>query len=101
MDFALLGLHTHLHWENVLLRRGKQVQHSTGIVTIDKWINFAAPAKIAVLFKELRAKLDRLLADKIKQPELDVWEDGKPLVDAIVQLLGTEKLEGSNDGKRR
>ena len=79
----------------------EQVQHSTGLVTIDKWINFAAPAKIAVLFKELRAKLDRLLADKIKQPELDLWEDGKPVVDAIVQLLGTEKLDGSGDAKWR
>jgi ATP-dependent RNA helicase DHX57 len=56
-------------------------------------------ARIAVLFKELRVKLDRLLADKIKQPELDLWEDGKPVVDAIVQLLATEKIE-ARDNKR-
>ena len=56
-------------------------------------------AKVAVLFKELRAKLDRLLADKIKQPDLDLWEDGRPVVDAILQLLETERVEVSKESK--
>ena len=56
-------------------------------------------AKVAVLFKELRAKLDRLLSDKIKRPDLDLWEDSKPVVDAILQLLETEKLDGDKESK--
>ena len=39
-----------------------------GQVGVGKWIQFSCSAKVAVLFKELRAKLDRLLMDKIEQP---------------------------------
>lgn len=46
-----------------------------------------------MLFKELRIKLDRLLADKIKRPDLDIWVDGKPLVSTILQLLESERQE--------
>jgi hypothetical protein len=50
-------------------------------------------AKVAVLFRELRIKLDRLLADKIKRPDLDIWADSKPLVSTILQLLESERQE--------
>ena len=41
----------------------------------------------------IRIKLDRLLADKIKRPDLDIWVDGKPLVSTILQLLESERQE--------
>ena len=66
------------------------VQHSAGTVALDSWAVFAAPPKVAVLFKELRARLDGLLAAKIRDPGLDLTAQGAPVLDAIVSLLTTE-----------
>lgn len=63
-----------------------------------EFVGVILAAKVAVLFKELRAKLDRLLADKIKRPDLDLWEGGKPVVDAILQLLDSERSEADKAG---
>ncbi|GAQ91802.1 ATP-dependent RNA helicase A [Klebsormidium nitens] len=65
------------------------VAHEKQSIAIDNWMRFEAPAKIAVLIRELRNQLDRLLADKLENPEMDVTSRG--VVAAVVKLL-------TNDG---
>ena len=43
-----------------------------------------------MLLKEIRARLERVLTDKIERPEQDLQLTGGPLVEAILQLLNTE-----------
>ena len=38
-----------------------QVMHQEKMVTVDNWVKFEALAKIAVLFRELRAEVSKLL----------------------------------------
>jgi hypothetical protein len=64
------------------------VHHTRQIISVDKWIEFACPAKTAVLFKLLRTELDKLLVQKIENPEADI-STGKT-IGAIVQLLSSE-----------
>lgn len=42
----------------------------TGLVTIDGWLKLAAPARTAVLFKELRSTLDSILKELIRKPQV-------------------------------
>ncbi len=62
-----------------------QVQQKT--ISVDHWIKFKAPGRIAVLMRALRAELSRLLEAKIESPEVDVSE--APVVEAILGLLLT------------
>ncbi|XP_024004322.1 DExH-box ATP-dependent RNA helicase DExH4, chloroplastic [Eutrema salsugineum] len=55
---------------SILLFGGSvDVHHQSGTVTIDGWLNLAAPAQTAVLFKELRLTLHSILKDLIQKPE--------------------------------
>ena len=58
-------------------------------VTIDRDISFEAPGRIAVLVRELRASLDKLLTDKIQTPSLEIASH--PVLAAIVNLVTTER----------
>lgn len=66
------------------------VQHATGTITLDRWATFAAPPKVAALFREVRASLDRVLSEKVAQPHKSVQELGGDVVSAILKLLQTE-----------
>ncbi|KAF5961534.1 hypothetical protein HYC85_002743 [Camellia sinensis] len=56
---------------SILLFGGSMnVQHQSGLVTIDGWIKLVAPAQIAVLFKELRLTLHSVLKELIRKPQL-------------------------------
>lgn len=73
----------------VLLFGGNlQVYHEQGIVKIDDWATFNAPARIAVLVGELRKEVDVLLARKIEDPGLDIGKSR--VVEAMHQLLSTD-----------
>jgi len=61
------------------------VEHDKQLISVDDWIKFKAPGRIAVLVKELRKFLDRLLQDKIHDPSLYV--SSSPVLTAIVQLI--------------
>jgi ATP-dependent RNA helicase DHX57 len=75
----------------LLLFGGKiAVQHAAGTLSVDNWARFKAPARVGVLLKEIRARLERVLTDKIERPEQDLQLTGGPLVEAILQLLNTE-----------
>ncbi|XP_057466071.1 DExH-box ATP-dependent RNA helicase DExH7, chloroplastic-like isoform X1 [Actinidia eriantha] len=62
------------------------IQHQTGLVTIDDWIKLAAPAQIAVLFKELRLTLHSILKELIRKPQMATSVDNE-VVRSIIHLL--------------
>ena len=62
-------------------------QHERSTITVDRWITFKAPAKVAVLFKELRRRLDALLIAKIESPSLDFSSGDHRVVSTICALL--------------
>ena len=66
-----------------------KVKHAQHVITVDKWIEFGAPPRVAVLFRDLRSELDKLLLQKIAEPELELEVTGRVL-GAIVQVLSEE-----------
>ena len=64
------------------------VQHEKGMILVDDWASFKAPARIGVLVRELRAELARLLAQKIEDPQTDMSQS--KLIDAMHQLLSSD-----------
>nr|CRL16786.1 ATP-dependent RNA helicase [Rhododendron simsii] len=72
---------------SILLFGGSMsIQHQSGLVTIDRWIQLAAPAQIAVLFKELRLTLHSILKDLIRKPQMGTVADNE-VVRSIIHLL--------------
>ncbi|KAK3252316.1 hypothetical protein CYMTET_38381 [Cymbomonas tetramitiformis] len=65
-----------------------EVLHADGQVTVDRWVRFQAPARIAVLVRELRAEVDKLLVEKIRVPQLDL--SAAPTLEAMLKLLATD-----------
>ncbi|XP_076947486.1 DExH-box ATP-dependent RNA helicase DExH7, chloroplastic isoform X2 [Bidens hawaiensis] len=62
------------------------IQHQTGLVTIDGWLKMAAPAQTAVLFKELRLTLHSILKELIRKPQTaNIAENN--VIQSIVHLL--------------
>ncbi|KAI3755191.1 hypothetical protein L1987_54986 [Smallanthus sonchifolius] len=72
---------------SILLFGGSMnIQHQTGLVTIDGWLKMAAPAQTAVLFKELRLTLHSILKELIRKPQTaDIAENN--VIQSIVHLL--------------
>ena len=73
---------------HVLCAGDIEVRHEQGLVCVDGWARFKAPARIAVLVRELRAEVARLLARKIEQPALDVASSR--VVEAMHHLLASD-----------
>ncbi|KAI5058462.1 hypothetical protein GOP47_0026632 [Adiantum capillus-veneris] len=67
------------------------VQHQTGHVSVDGWLKMNAPAQTAVLFKELRAALDVVLEELIKNPKESLGNSNKEVASYIVKLLVDEE----------
>jgi ATP-dependent RNA helicase DHX57 len=65
-----------------------EVRHERGVLSLDGWAEFEAPARIAVLVRELRAGVDRLLAAKVADPALDIG--ASPAVGALLQLVRSD-----------
>eukprot|EP00250_Pteridium_aquilinum_P004082 c14319_g1_i2 orf=171-4673(+) len=66
------------------------VQHQTGQVSVDGWLKMDAPAQTAVLFRELRAALDSVLQELIRNPKISIGNSCKEVVSYIVKLLVEE-----------
>lgn len=66
------------------------VQHLQGTISVDKWIEFSAPARVAVLIKGLRGYMDRLLLEKFNRPEESIVND--PVMEGICKLLTTNGI---------
>lgn len=66
------------------------VQHKKGQMSVDNWVIFKAPAKVAVLARELRRQLDGLLMRKFENADIDLAEESKTVNEAIIRLITTE-----------
>lgn len=47
-----------------------RLKFQTGLIIVDNWLKMAAPAQIAVLFKELRFTLHSILKELISKPQV-------------------------------
>lgn len=64
------------------------VQHEEGTLKLDGWATFKAPARIAVLIRELRQQVDRLLLAKVAEPSLRIFEN--PITAVMQELLAKD-----------
>lgn len=64
------------------------VEHEKGMILVDNWASFKAPARIGVLVRELRCEVARLLDEKINDPSMNIA--GSKLIDAMHHLLSTD-----------
>ncbi|GMP39365.1 hypothetical protein CsSME_00010233 [Camellia sinensis var. sinensis] len=77
---------------SILLFGGSMnVQHQSGLVTIDGWIKLVAPAQIAVLFKELRLTLHSVLKELIRKPQMATVVDNEVMRSITHLLLEEDK----------
>ncbi|XP_075039691.1 ATP-dependent RNA helicase DHX29 [Mixophyes fleayi] len=65
------------------------VQHRERLLTVDDWIHFQAPVKIAVIFKELRGLIESVLKEKLQYPKMSLEDD--EILSIIKELIKTEK----------
>jgi ATP-dependent RNA helicase DHX57 len=74
---------------SVLLFGGELgVSHGAGVVRVDGWATFRAPARIAVLVRELRAEVAALLGRKVADPGVDL--SSSRVVEAMHHLLASD-----------
>mmetsp|Transcript_54255 Transcript_54255/g.118311 ORF Transcript_54255/g.118311 Transcript_54255/m.118311 type:complete len:89 (+) Transcript_54255:3-269(+) len=67
------------------------VQHARQTISVDSWIEFAAPPRVAVLIKHLRREIDRLLLRKIAAPDLELAHMDETVA-AVVTMLDEEEV---------
>ncbi|KAF4024399.1 hypothetical protein G4228_016196 [Cervus hanglu yarkandensis] len=65
-----------------------EVQHRERLISIDGWIYFQAPVKIAVIFKQLRVLIDSVLRKKLENPKMSLEND--KILQIITELIKTE-----------
>lgn len=70
---------------------GHRVAHCRGLqegrILVDGWLDMNAPAQTAVLFKELRKKLDAFLVGKIDRKKSSAAAINKELMETLARLL--------------
>lgn len=68
------------------------VFQTNGICSVDDWLKFRLDAKPATLIKYLRAQMERILLQKIVNPQDDVVDspEGLALVESISMLFASE-----------
>ncbi|KAK3800360.1 hypothetical protein RRG08_052745 [Elysia crispata] len=68
------------------------------LVSIDNWVKFKANRSTAMLVKDLRRQLDKLLGQKITKPGPTCWDKGEEgiLMTAIADLICTETTFSSS-----
>ncbi|XP_077398552.1 ATP-dependent RNA helicase DHX29 [Vanacampus margaritifer] len=64
------------------------IQHRERLITLDGWMHFQAPVRIAVIFKHLRKLLDSLLAKKLENPRMNL--EGERTIQIILELIKSE-----------
>jgi ATP-dependent RNA helicase DHX57 len=65
-----------------------EVLHDQGLLLLDGWAKFKAPARVGVLIQHLRAAVSQLLAAKVAEPSLDL--SNQRVVVALHSLLATD-----------
>nr|XP_032812397.1 LOW QUALITY PROTEIN: ATP-dependent RNA helicase DHX29 [Petromyzon marinus] len=64
------------------------VRHRERLVSVDGWIHFQAPARVGVIFKELRAAIDSVLERKMANPKLP--QQDEPAIKLLLELIRSE-----------
>ncbi|XP_006149063.1 ATP-dependent RNA helicase DHX29 isoform X1 [Tupaia chinensis] len=67
-----------------------EVQHRERLLSVDGWIYFQAPVKIAVIFKQLRILIDSVLRKKLENPKMSLEND--KILQIITELIKTENM---------
>ncbi|KAJ8906332.1 hypothetical protein NDN08_002825 [Rhodosorus marinus] len=65
-----------------------RIHHDRGIITVDDWIQFRAPAKVGVLVRTLRKQLDDLLWQKFADPNMNLTDH--PVLTNVRRLIISE-----------
>lgn len=65
-----------------------EVLHDQGLLLLDGWAKFRAPARVGVLIKRLRHAVSHLLAIKVANPAFNV--SNQSVIGALHQLLATD-----------
>uniref|UniRef100_A0A8C7E3H0 RNA helicase n=1 Tax=Naja naja TaxID=35670 RepID=A0A8C7E3H0_NAJNA len=65
-----------------------EVLHRERLLSVDGWIHFQAPVKIAVIFKQLRALIESVLRQKLENPKMSLEDD--KILNIIKELIKTE-----------
>jgi HrpA-like RNA helicase len=70
-----------------------KVHHAHGIVSIDGWLRFRLDAKPATLIKYLRDQMEKILLQKIVNPQDEVFDstEGRALIESINILFGNKE----------
>lgn len=88
-DATLVGAYPLL-----LLAGDVSVDHELRTVSVDGWLRFSVPPRAAVLMRELRAEINGIFLQKVKDPERDLESIGSgKVLSAIVRLLESEEDE--------
>ena len=64
------------------------MQHEEGTLKLDEWATFKAPARIAVLIRELRTQVSQLLLAKVEDPTLNIFDN--PITSVMQDLLAKD-----------
>ncbi|XP_048359940.1 ATP-dependent RNA helicase DHX29 [Sphaerodactylus townsendi] len=67
-----------------------EVLHRERLLSVDGWIHFQAPVKIAVIFKQLRALIESVLRQKLENPKMTLEDD--KILNIIKELIKTENI---------
>ncbi|XP_066472294.1 ATP-dependent RNA helicase DHX29 [Tiliqua scincoides] len=65
-----------------------EVLHRERLLSVDGWIHFQAPVKIAVIFKQLRTLIESVLKQKLENPKMPLEDD--KILNIIKELIKTE-----------
>lgn len=63
-------------------------QHEEGILKLDGWATFKAPARIAVLIRELRLQVDQLMLAKVADTTMNMFDS--PITAVMQDLLAKD-----------
>ncbi|XP_015278713.1 PREDICTED: ATP-dependent RNA helicase DHX29 isoform X2 [Gekko japonicus] len=67
-----------------------EVLHRERLLSVDGWIHFQAPVKIAVIFKQLRALIESVLKQKLENPKMSLEDD--KILNIIKELIKAENV---------
>lgn len=63
-------------------------QHEEGTLKLDGWVTFKAPARIAVLIRELRLQVDQLMLAKVADTTMNMFDS--PITAVMQDLLAKD-----------
>lgn len=71
----------------MLLATNMDIKHKQRRITVDGWLSFDCFARTSVILKFFRAELNNWLAEKMKDPKIDLTAYNQEILDAMVKML--------------